>query len=762
LNRTFSPAADPWLPGFFVLLLLLGHVPEALAARQEAADPASFRQLVHQRIVDAAAAEAEEAGGPDLAPMIAIEWKRRELGFTLGYERRIDYDSAGRLSLLETWSVPRRHLGTFLRRCGHPDPPDWGLLTGGIEDGFVIASRKERTLVVIRDGDDPAALWALPPYPLEQLPALDPPPAAEKQSGVGRGLAAVGRNLRQLVAEIVIDELTYVRGVPITSAISHTFDFGFGALTPRIRLQRRIRMEDDDTFTVVDAFEGQLNMLLGDPGGRADTGVFLEAKRRVVVFRGGYERWYKALFAPPYDPRKLPWNVEKLQALPPGVRVVFPASTGLFLGENREVMELLDGLPLDEIFKIGLRGTFFLSLSRDEENQLEMRFGGRVERVAFVQFRAGFERRSSFDLRRALGRFIKLRLEHLRGARLFYQRKIDLTDQQQATEAMAAVKRGLRISGYRLGGAAVGDFVFIFSEVDQRTLDAVISKNLPDFQWDNRVESTYVSTNWYGKGDLKLASIGRSHSAMDDTWQLTRLRTGESVSGTSGKLRHKKSARFWVNRDRHDIQVHFLSSRGRDQEQPLTDFIEVFVRRKETRTTRRELRSMLRRTERSLGQEMLDESGFPGILPDRDVYHRMDYRWHLILQDDALDHLADTALAAPFEMPGSLSRKLARRHPYSFRKLRKVAENGTLEERNGRLAHLVLAALRWNEPVHVLFSGFPADAYLFDWSIGASDLPNSGGFCGRCAVPEEMRWAWQIWQELSDFDDLYEDLDLFD
>jgi hypothetical protein len=400
-------------------------------------------------------------------------------------------------------------------------------------------------------------------------------------------------------------------------------------------------------------------------------------------------------------------------------------------------------------------------MSRGHDDDLEVRFGGRVERVAHMQLRARYEKRYPLDWRRLLGSFLKLRLEHIRGARLFYQREIDLADDQQAADAITAVKEGLKVSGYRLGGAAIGDFLFFLGEVDQRTLDSVITKNLPDFQWDHRVESTYLSHNWYGKVDLKLASVGRSSTAMNDRWKLTSPLTGDSVSGTSGRRHYRKSGRLWINRDRHDIQVHYLSSRGRNEAYPLTDFIEVFVRRKETRTTRRELRAMLKRTGRSLGSDKLEQSGFPGILPDRDSFQRFDYRWHLILRDEALDELARRVLSARDDVPGSLTRKLAARHPFLFRAMHKAHEKGE-DQLNNKLAHLVMSALRWNEPVYVLFNDFPTDSYLFDWSIRARGLPNTGGFSGRCSVPEEMRWAWKAWEELADFDDLFEDLDLFD
>jgi len=749
------------LPIFCALFFLLAYPPPLHAARAPAT-PERFRALVLPRIEEACLAEAGAANGLQLAPKITLEWKKRALGFKLTYERRIDYDDAGRLSLLEIWRLPRKRLGEFLIQWGNGDPPGWDQLTGEIFGGFIIASRREKTLIVIREGHDPRALWALPPFSFDGVGPMVPPPVEEERpSGVERGLIKVGRNIKQLFSEIVIDELTDIRGVPIKASMHTTIEFNIGDLTPRISLQRRLRMEDDDTFTVVDSLEGELGLLLGYLGSSSETGAFLEAKRRVVIFRGGYDKWYKALFAKPFDPRRLPWNVEKLRRMPPGVRVVFPASTGFYVGEDRVIDEIVENLPLKETFKIGLRGTFFLSMSRDFDNRLEVRFGGRVERVAFAQLRARYDRVTAIDWRRLLGSFIKGRFEHIRGARLFYQREIDLADDQQAADAIVALKQGLKVSGYRLGGAAIGDFLFFLGEVDQRTLDKVITKNLPDFQWDHRVESKYLSHNWYGKGDIKLASVGRSSTAMNDRWKLVSPLTGDSVSGTSGRRHYKKSARFWVNRDRHDIQVHYLSSRGRNEAYPLTDFIEVFVRRKETRTTRRELRSMLKRTGQTLGAEILESSGFPGVLPDRDKFQRFDYRWHLIMRDEALDTLAERVLGASKGIPGSVTRKLSNRHRWRFRSVERAEEKGG-DALNAKLAHLVMSALRWNEPVHVLFSHFPDDSYLFNWSIRARGLPNSGGFSGRCSVPEEMRWAWKAWQELADFDDLFEDLDLFE
>lgn len=743
------------------LLLLFAAVTPLRAARVPA-PPEAFRELVLPRIEAACLAETGAGNGLQLAPKITIEWKKREVGYRLAYERRIDYDDAGRLSLLEIWHIPRKRLDDFLVQWGNPAPPGWDQLTGEIFGGFIIASRREKTLIVIREGHDPRELWALPPFSFDDVGPFAPALVVEdRESGVERGLKKIGSDLKQLVAEIVIDELTDIRGVPIKASMSTTVEFDIGDLTPRLSLQRRLRMEDDDTFTVVDSLEGELGLLLGYLGSSSETGAFLEAKRRVVIFRGGYDKWYKALFAKPFDPRKLPWSVEKLRDMPPGVRIVFPASTGFFVGEDRVIDELLENLPLKETFKVGLRGTFFLSMSRDFGDRLEVRFGGRVERVAFAQLRVRYDRRTALDWRRLLGSLLKVRLEHIRGARLFYQREVDLADDRQAADAITALKEGLKVSGYRLGGAAVGDFLFFLGEVDQRTLDKVITRNLPDFQWDHRVESKYLSHNWYGKVDLKLASIGRSSTAMSDRWKLISPLTGESVSGTSGRRHYKKSGRLWINRDRHDIQVHYLSSRGRNDSYPLTDFIEVFVRRKETRTTRRELRSMLKRTGQTLGAGMLQSSGFPGVLPDRERFQRFDYRWHLILRDEALDLLADRVLGAAHDVPGSVTRKLARRHRWRFGSVERAEEKGR-DALNSKLAHLVMSALRWNEPVHVLFSDFPDNAYLFDWSISARGLPSSGGFSGSCSVPEEMRWAWKAWQELADFDDLFEDLDLFE
>ncbi len=757
----------PWncraavIPLLCILFLLL-HASHCLAS-STIVPPELFHQQVHQRIEDAARAQVLQGNGIELAPTLQLQWERKELGYKLEYERRIDYDGAGRLSLIETWRIPRDRLEQFLVQCGHSDPPGWDQLTGEIPGGFVMASRRGRSLMVIREGSTAADLWSLPPYPLETLAPLVPPPAisGQQDSGVERGLKRIGRVIRQLASEIVIDELTDIRGVPITVSLKSTYNFNIGDLTPRIALQRRIRMEEDDTFTVVDSLEGELSLLLGYLGASSNTGVSVEAKRRVVIFRGGYTRWYKALFAKPYDPRKLPWSVEKLRQLPPGVRVVFPTSTGVYLGETRVVHEFTEYLPLKESFKLGLRGTFFLSMARDFEDHVELRFGGRVERVAFIDFRARFDKRTWYDWRRLLGSFLKLRADHTRGARLFYQRSIDLNDDSQAADTITALKQGLRISGYRLGGAAVGDLFFFFREVDTRTLDSVITKNLPDFQWDHRVESKYLSHYLYGKADLKLASISRAASTMNDRWKLTSPLTGESVSGTSGRHYYGKNERLLLNRDRHDIEVHYLSSRGRNDSYPLTDFVEIFVRRKETRTTRRELRAMLKRTERSVGSDMLEKSGFPGVLPDRSSFQRFDYRWHLILRDDALDTLAAKVLAAREAVPGSLTRKLANRHPYRFGTICKAQEKGE-EQLNRKLAHFVMSALRWNEPVHFFFTGYPADSYLFDWSISARGLPNIGGFCGRTSVPEEMRWAWKAWEELADFDDLFESLDLFE
>ncbi len=723
------------------ILVVPGH-SATLLADSPVLQPDQFRLRIHQQIMEAAADEAARTNGLDLAPKIVLQWERKELGYKLGYERRIDYDPAGRLSLIESWRIPRDKLAEFLGQWGNAEPPDWEQLTGEIPGGFVVASRKGQSLMIIREGDRAEALWDLPPYPLETLGPLAPlPETGEKQdSGVELGLKRAGRAVRQLVSEIVIDELTDLRGVPITVSMKTTFNFNIGDLTPRIRLQRRLRMEEDDTFTVVDSFEGELGLLLGYLGARSTTGVTLEARRKVVIFRGGYTSWYRALFAKPFDPRKLPWSVEKLRELPPGVRVVFPASTGAYLGETRVVREFTKYLPLKETFNMGLRGTFFLSMARDFDNQLELRFGGRVERVAYIQFRSRFDERFWYDWRRLLGSFLKLRADHIRGARLFYQRKIDLNDDAQAADTITALKQGLRISGYRLGGAAVGDFFFFFREVDTRALDAVITKKLPDFQWDHRVESQYLSHYLYGKVDLKLASISRSMSSMNDRWKLTSPLTGESVSGISGRHTYGKNERFLVNRDRHDIQVHYLSSRGRNEAYPLTDFIDVYVRRKETRTTRRELQAMFKRTGRTLGRDILEESGFPGVLPDRDSYHRFDYRWHLILRDDALDTLAERVLSARDAAPGSLTRKLATRHPYRFWTVRRAEEKGE-NQRHSKLAGMVMSAMRWNEPVQFLFADFPSDSYLFDWSIAARGLPNIGGFCGKTSVPEEMRWA---------------------
>jgi len=388
-----------------------------------------------------------------------------------------------------------------------------------------------------------------------------------------------------------------------------------------------------------------------------------------------------------------------------------------------------------------------------------MRFGGRVERVAFIQFRGRFLRRYTLDPRRLLGSIVKLRFEHIRGARLFYQCTLHLDQEEETARAMLAMGEGLKVSGYRLGGAAVGDFLFFMGKVDKKTLETVVEKHLPEFNWDHRVESRYLTDNWYGKLDLKLASIQRRRTALDDKWQYTDMGLGQSISGTMGKLSYQAQERLWTNRDKRLFKVHFLSSRGRNEVIPLSSFVEIFASRKETRTTRRELEAFMRQTRATIGDDLLEEAGFPGVLPQRDSYHSMRYNLHLVLEREALNLLADRILSAR-EMPkGSPLRRLARRHPYQFWRFRRAALKGEAEQ-DRRLAHLLLSMLSWRNPAHSLLTDLSPMTYLFDWSISTSSLPRLQGICGGCAVPEELRLAWRTWEALADFDELYEDLDL--
>lgn len=679
---------------------------------------------------------------------VALEWQLDGFNGPLQFRRQVRRSPDGGVTLTETWNMAPLDLGRLCAGWGHPDAVTWESLEGVLTNGRVIAESRSGTLIILREFPIHTDLRRVMPFPLDALPTTQHPDLTYQD----RLNPKNGSRFASFLSEVFLDEVLDSDGVPISLSQRWHFEGRFSRFSPFVRVERRIRLDLSGTYSVFDIYTVGTEFLLGNREDEEDTvveeGAFLEVDKKVVVIRDGYQRWYDALFTKWIPLRDLPYSSQSFQRMPVGIRVVYPSTTGITLAEKRKKPTGLgDMYPWKLDTFLGLRGTFFVSVSKHSSQQVELRFGGRVERLLELDTRV----RPDFDgpldpLRLAFGSIALIRAKRAFGTRLFMQRLIDLNDEEQLALAHQALSRGVRINGIAIGAVAAVNFSFK-RDIDEFLVDRFIRGQLPDFQWDRAVLSRYDLAENYGKLGVRAINARSRTTRVDDDWSIELLDSSDVVSGRAIELATRRQFRVLDLTERRTTHLRALVQDGEFDRGDA--FIELVDLREDERMSYDEYQTIQRRLARCLGDHV-DRADL--AWEPQSVFHNAQIGYRLVLNKKAIAQLSHALIDAKASKQDPLGRWL-RFHPILFRRVKKADHDP--DKFFAAANRLLFKMARSGAPLSNLLSRLPEDSYRLEWRNRGDNLPDGFAATGGPHLDAAMLEAWHTWETISVMDDLF-------
>ena len=236
---------------------------------------------------------------------------------------------------METWKIHPDDLGQLTFLWGHKGLVAWENILAEIPSGRVVASKDKGELIILRDFAFGEHAWKAPPFNLGDLPTLGKT-LVPSQNGLFQ--KEPSSKLALFLNDVFTEELLDRDGLRIRISNRWHFVDDFSRLSPYIRVERAIRLDYNDTFSVFDIYSFGGEFLLGShsedsEGAIVETGALLNLDKSVVVILSGLPTWYSAVFSMPLNPKHFPHTVDSIKKLPLNVRFVFPSTSGFSLAE---------------------------------------------------------------------------------------------------------------------------------------------------------------------------------------------------------------------------------------------------------------------------------------------------------------------------------------------------------------------------------------------------------------------------------------------
>jgi len=694
----------------------------------------------------------------DRTSAFSLWW--RPAGFSEGvrFRRAAQRSPDHTLMIMESWTMNPDDLGRLCRIWGHPDEVKWENLLGEIPEGRVVASVDRGELLIVRDYPADADHTRIEPFGLEGLPTAGFPNGSADPDDPFTEPEERSR-FASFMADIFLEELEDRDGIPISISKTWHFEGRFSRFSPGIRFERRIRLDFGGEYRIFDVFTLGTEFLLGDRvrGGvsteTVEQGALLSLEKRVVVIHGGYRTWHKALFAKVFTPRRLPYTPEKMRELPMGVRVIFPSTTGLTLVERRKRPSSLgDKYPFNIDLFAGMQGTFFVSVAKHTPEQIDLRFGGRIERMGEINFKLRPDFDGAFDpLRLVMGSLWRLRTGRTYGTRLTLQRFVDVEDDEQLELVQKALRRGLRFNGLALGASSILNLSF-YRRVDLFLVDQFIAGKLPEIEWERSVIGQYRDDESYHKFGLRLASARSNTIKIKDDWEIEDLDSEEITRGKSISYTKRNTKRLLSYIDQRTLQLRGFFDKNDQDEDGQAQFLEVVDLYDQTKLSWREYRSIVRRFQRCLGPN--DAAAAIGDWPQRSAFKEARIGYRLILNQQAIDTMTEIVLGLPRGETHPLKRWF-RFHPILKRKIRRHRDDP--EKQFVNMSNLVYKLARSRGPFFCLMRELPRDSYYLTWRAQAQDVTGVRGEKGAAPLPETLMGTWREWERMGVLDQIFVD-----
>lgn len=702
---------------------------------------------------------------------LKLQWDPEFALSTITFERKFQNSPDGGMTLIELWRMAPPDLQLLLKAWGHPDRPDWDDLLSAIPQGTVLANKKTGELVILRDYGFGQASWSQKPFPLQSLPTRFSPnllgdaPNLENQDEEEESASSFSL----FIADLVNEELQDREGAGVRLSKKWRFEGRASRFNPQLRIERRLKFNFDNTYTVFDIYTFELDWLIGDRHFRveddytSEAGLLFEAKKDFVVVRQGYRKWYQALFAPFFSPARLPYNAKKLESLPVGVRIILPTTTGLTLVERYSHSGFAgEDYPLELQASGGTRSVFFISISKRSSTQVDMRFGARIERPLLLELRGRPNFDGPLDPRRLLmGTVVQTRFDRTKGSRIFLQKNVNLEDPQQVKETVEALKRGIRLNGFVLGVGAILNFTFS-PKIDTYLLERRLKGKLPDLDWESRIESKYLQKEAYGKVGLRPFSARAQKTEVIDDWQVLNLITGEKTTGKSAAFVFQRNLRLLKYITRRRLQVLALEGQDQSDDQDAhSHYIQILDLFTKSRIKKDGYLKRAHRIQGLLGTSIAVQDA--GKKPPEDRWKKMEMGYRLLISDQGLEtlakHLLSPAAMNDYQTSDPLHAYM-KRHPLLRRKLRRHQDDR--KKRDVLIAKLLYKIARKNGPLFEAFSLLdPADFYLEYREITEGKVLVHG-FEGDQDLTKALSNSLKTWEELEVFDDIFIDRSISD
>ncbi|MCB1049564.1 MAG: hypothetical protein H6510_01005 [Acidobacteria bacterium] len=694
-------------------------------------------------------------GVTDPRLFVELSWQHPHLRYGLSYHRSV-VRALNQLVLVETWRFSPDNLAELCRLFGHREWVAWENILAEIPNGRIVASKDRGELIILRDFEPSGSIWRQPPFDLAELPTLGNP------TGPAPTVLFSEEHPSQFAIflnDVFTEELLDRDGLKIRISKHWNFVNHFSRLSPFVRIERSVRLDYNGTFSVFDIYSFGGDFLLGShtedkSGAIVETGALLNLDKSIVVIRSGLPTWHQAVFSKPFNPKNFPVSPEALKRLPLGVRFVFPATSGLSLVERAQKPTSWWSQILVWRLRLylGVNGNFFISVVRRNETDLELRFGGRIERYGEANLRLRPDFDGTFDpLRLLVGSVIQLRGQITDGTKLILEKKIDLRNDKELKLVTVALRRGIRFNGMLLGLAGVLNFTFL-NRYDTFLVEQFINGKLPEIDWEISTLSHFRLGQNYGKIGIRLASARKQKEKLFDDWQIHHLQpNGAEYQGNSTRITAQSVMRWFNHIDRRRTELRAVQAEA----DPLEKFVELSETYEESKLRPREQRKIKAQIER-VWAEYSDLEDRLDWSPDQD-FHDVQFGYRLLLTTSGMNRVRDFLRDGARPLPPELKRWL-RRHPLMVRKLNRAEPDSKQEFES--ISQLLYKMARAHAPIHLLFAEMEPQDYFLEWRVVCPSQPGLAGQSGEATLaPEELR-TWQRWESLSVLDDLYIDRSL--
>jgi len=496
-----------------------------------------------------------------------VLWKQKMTGMrsAFRYTRRIRETPDHMFLVAENWNLNPGDLSAFMAHWGKKGIVCWE----DFHDRCQLQKGQNRIFCVPQEGlicvwrffPSFEEAWKTPPFALNRL--------TEEELVHSANYRVDGR-VKQFFSDMFLEEILDRNGLGFSLSKTWHFKDRFSRFTANVRFQRRLRLNHNGLYSVFDTFQLRGEALLGNVIEKErkhfynEIGPFLGIKKEVVVIQSGFKTWSRALFAKPFNPRKLPFTQEKMRELPVGIRIVYPHQATLALVAKTD-FNYFNSNDLSQKLRSGLsiKGSVMVSIFKEKEDSIVLKMGSRVEKLVDAYFDLEPDFDGNLDpLRLLFGSIVKLDFESGRGKLVDLQKTIDLNSPDEVRLLTSALKKGMQLKG--IGFGLQSALYFIFHPNREKPLEH-FKRRIPEINWDKALLGSYRMRKVYSKAGARPISFRRSTEMIGDDWELIDYQTNVKDSGYTISMDSKRNWRSLSRNTRRDLQIHgMINDRHRE------------------------------------------------------------------------------------------------------------------------------------------------------------------------------------------------------